>query len=427
VSFSNLLTRRYAAWAKLTPDTVSPRSKFPLVTAKHRAGFDYEYPVQVQNSQGFTLQGAQTGSTTLNAAISPVQALAIVTAPNVYGREVISYADYMRAMNGASQTGDAGAYFEGIDYAVNSVIEGHERLLDIAYLHGAGTGAALAADYGVAASASGTNLGTAGYKVRFTAATWSEGTWQLLKGAVVDIYASNGSTPVAVDVVCMGVTDNTVNEVEFFKSGSSATVAAGNRFVIKGALGNQLYGVGAILRNNTTLFNINAASESLWKARSFSCGGTALTSAKLMQACAQMMSAGGEHGLHGFLHPLQFQDIVAERDELVRYTDGGAKNVDIGTTTIKFTTAAGPVELIRCIVQKQGEAHFTSAEPEGCVSIGSCEPMLVGADGACEIVSKQANTTNFEVQSMSSCAPLLRKPARNLLIHTIVPAGSTNP
>lgn len=421
--WDQLTTRRYAPLAKVVPEGQSIRAKFPLVEATQRPGYDYEYPLIISNSQGVTRQSAQFGSTTLNTPIPPTTAQAIVTVPNLYNSERIDNATIMRSMNGVNESGQAGAYFEAIDFHVDAVLKGHENQLDIDYFHGAGTAAgAVADDIGQAGSASGTNLGTAGYKVRFIAASWSEGLWNTLTNALVDIYAADGVSVVALGVSVVGVSDETHNEVSFFKTGSSATVVATNRFVLQGSLGGSIYGVGALLRNSTSLFNINAGAVNFWKSRSFDAGTAPFTSAKLLQATARLQAMGAEQGLTGFLHPLTFNDVVAERDALVKYNDG-AKNVEIGTETIRYATAAGPVELQRSIFQKQGQAYFINNEDT--VSVGSCLPMLVGSDGSGPVVQRVAGSTSHECQTMSSCGPLLRKPARNLLVFNIASTGQT--
>lgn len=417
-----MTTRRYAPAAKVVPEGQSIRSKFPLVPANQRPGLDYEFPLIISKSQGITRQGAQFGGVTLNTPIAPQTVMAIVTIPNMYNSERIDNATVMRAMAGVNESGQAAAYYDPIDFHVDECISGHENQLDIDYFHGAGTGAAVADDIGVVGSATGTNLGTAGYKVRFTAATWSEGIWNTLTNALVDIYATNGSTPVETDVICQGVVDENKNEVAFFKNGSSATVAATNRFVLKGSLGGSIYGVGALLRNATSLFNVNAGAVNFWKARSFDAGAAPFTSAKLLQATARLQAMGAEEGLSGWVHPLTFQDIVNERDGLLKYNDT-IKNLEIGTESIRYATAAGPVELQRSIFQKQGQAYFCSNSDT--VSVGSTEPKLVGADGMGEVVQRVAGTTFHEVQTMSSCGPLLRKPARNLLVYNIASTGQT--
>ena len=420
--WDQLTTRRYAPLARVIPSPQSIREKFPLVKNEHRAGFDYEFPLIISGSQGITRQSAQFGSATLNTPIPPTTAQAIITVPNMYNSERIDNATIMRSMNGVNQSGQAGAYFDAIDFHVEEALKGHENQLDIDYFHGAGTGASVADHIGQVGSATGTNLGTAGYKVRFLAASWSEGVWNTLTNALCDIYAADGTTVVATGVTCTGVTDETKNEVGFFKTGSAATVAATNKVVLSGSLGGSIYGVGALLTNATSLFNINAGSVNFWKARSFDAGAAPFTSAKLLQATARLQAMGADQGLTGYLHPLGFNDIVAERDALVKYNDG-AKNVEIGTDTIRYITAAGPVELKRSIFQKQGQAYFVNNEDT--VSVGSALPMLVGSDGSGPVVQRVAGTTSHECQTMSSCGPLFRKPARNLLVFNIASTGQT--
>lgn len=423
--WENLLNKQYAPLARVIPSPASIRDKFPLTRSDQRPGLDYTYPLVISGAQGITRQSAIQGGVTLNTPIAPTTVDAIVVVPNMFNSARVANAEIMRSMNGVNESGKAGAYFDAIDFAIDECLKGHENQLDIDYFHGAGnSGAGVADNIGEVASKVGANLGAVNYKVRFTALSWSGGTWATLTNCLVDFYAADGVTPVETDVQCVGVSDRNHNEVVFFKTGSTANVAATNVVVFKGSLGGSIYGVGALLRNTGSLFNVDAASTNFWKAGQFDCGNAPFTSDKLLQACAHLQDMGAEQGLTGYVHPLTFNDISRERDQLIRYM-GDAKKVDIGTEMIRFETAAGPVELKRSTFQKQGQAYFVNNEDT--VSVGSCEPMLCGSDGSGAILERVAGTTNHEAQTMSSCGPLLRKPARNLLAYNIASTGQTTP
>lgn len=435
-SFQTNFTIRYAPFINPLPGDTSIRKYLKLVPPQQRNGLKMQYPVQAAFSHGQTVTPNGTIGT-LKAARSGVQLMAEIDATNLYMRDVLSYDSFMRGNNGASKEGGSAAYWAPYDKLVKDLQLGMEYYTEIALMHGPGTGATIVDDIGVVATtpvaggSATTYGGGTGPVVQLTAATWSAGLWNnagnggtVGSGMLVDVLNSTGTAVLETNVEILGVVDPSLCQVKMLGgTPGSTTVTAGQRLLPAGWFQSQAIGVGGILKNTGTFANISAANNAFWRARSSNVGGP-LTAAKLLIALAKMKANGVTDGLDGFIHALQFADIVNETTALARWvSENGGSTGDVkvfGADRIEFMSACGPVSLINHNFQKQGQAYFLPKKES--VRVGASDISMRGIDDG-KIFLEIPDQTGSEIRSMAQQAPLIKVPAHALFMFGIVPTG----
>jgi hypothetical protein len=436
-SFQNNFTIRYAPFINPLPGDTSIRKYLKLVPPQQRNGLKMQYPVQAAFSHGQTVTPNGTIGT-LKAARSGVQLMAEIDATNLYMRDVLSYDSFMRGNNGNSKEGNAAAYWAPYDKLVKDLQLGMEYYTEIALMHGPGTGATIVDDIGVVATtpvaggSATTYGGGTGPVVQLTLATWTAGLWNNSgnggttgSGMLVDILNSAGTATLETNVEILGVVDPSLCQVKMLGgTPGSTTVAAGQRILPAGWFQAQSIGLGGILKNTGTFANISAANNAFWRARSYNAGG-ALTAAKLLIALAKCHANGVRDGLDGFIHALQFADLVNETTPLTRWNSDGSGNTGdvkvFGSERIEFMSAVGPVTLINHAYQKQGQAYFLPKKES--VRIGASDITMRGIDDG-KIFLEIPDQTGSEIRSMAQQAPLIKVPAHALWVNGIVPTGA---
>jgi len=434
--FVNNFTIRYAPFINPQAPDTSIRSFLKLVPPQQRNGLKMQYPVQAAFSHGQTVTPNGTIGN-LNAARSGVDMMAEIDATNLYMRDQLPYDALMRGGNGASKEGSAPAYWKPIDKLVKNLQTGMEYYTELALLFGPGTGATIVDDIGVVATtpvaggSATTYGGGTGPVVQLTKASWAAGMWNLAgdggntgSGMLVDVLNSAGTAVLETNVRIIAVQDPSLCQVKMIgTTPGSTTVAAGQRFLPAGWYQNQSIGLGGILKNTATFAGISAAANPFWRARGYNAGG-ALTAAKMLIALAKMHAVGVRGGLVGFVHALQFSDLVNETTSLTRWNakdDGTTGDVKVfGSEKIEFMSAVGPVTLVNHLYAKQGEAMFLPKKES--VRIGACDITMKGVDDG-RIILEIPNQTGSEVRSMAQQAPLIKVPAHALRVFGITPTG----
>jgi len=434
--FVNNFTIRYAPFINPQAPDTSIRKFLKLVPPKERNGLKLQYPVQAAFSHGQTVTPNGTIGN-LNAARSGVDLMAELDATNLYMRDALPYDALMRGSNGASKQGDAPAYWKPIDKLVKNLQMGMEFYTELGLKYGPGTGATILDDIGVVATtpvaggSATTYGGGTGPVVQLTAASWMAGMWNIAgdggnsdSGMLVDILNSAGTAVLETNVRIIAVQDPALCQVKMIGSTpGSTTVAAGHRILPAGWFQSQAVGIGGILRNTATFAGINAAAAPFWRARGYNAGGP-LTAAKMLIALAKMHAVGVRGGLVGFIHALQFGDLVNETTSLTRWNakdDGSTGDVKVfGSEKIEFMSAVGPVTLVNHLYAKQGEAEFLPAKES--VRVGAADITMKGIDDG-RIVLEIPNQTGSEIRSMAQQAALIKVPAHALRVFGIVPTG----
>lgn len=397
--------RRYGKFINPLPaeNTLADYSDF--VAMDSRPGENYNFPVQVTLEHGITHNTDGTAFT-LNAAIDSVLQNAQIDGATIMLRGTLPYDVIAKGKNGAANGNDGGAFWKPIDLKTKILMQSGEFYRENNICYGPGTSAALANLGVVGGSVTGANL-AAPQVVYLTAATWAPGVWNNAINMLVDVYQSNGSTVRETGVTVQAVTDSTKTRLQLYKSGSTATVAAGDMILPAGQKGKGCVGVQAILENTGTLFGIAAGTYPMWRCPSFAVGGT-MGRAKLLQGMARLYPNGLTDGGKLFANGMTFAELAEEANALQRYTGNNDDVKRQGASNLEYSTAAGKVNVALHRYMKQGIAMFIAKDVLKRVGASDLTFSLPGTNQW--FYQELSNSAGSEIRIYSNQAPIIEIP-----------------
>lgn len=408
--------RRYGSFINPLPsdNTVAQFSKF--VQQDRRPGENYNFPVKVGGEHGMTAN-VDGSAFQLNPAVDSVLQNAQLDGATLALVGNVPYDVAFKSNNGAGEGSNGGAFMRAFDLKIESLMESMEFYRELSLLYGCGTAAAAAANIGaVNASVSGANL-AAPQVINLSRASWAPGIWNMMIGGQVDILQSNGTTVRDSGVTVQSV-DATQCRLTLFKTGSAATVAAGDLIVPTGWRTKSCYGLQALLENTGTILNINAALYPMWKAVQYPVGGP-LGRAKLLQAMARIYPNGLRTGGKLFVNGMTFAELAEEADVLQRYTGNTDEVKRQGAEGLLYKSPVGNLEVSVHTYMKQGIAMFLK---NGTVKrVGSTDVTFRGDGPNDWFFLELPQNAGYQLRVMSNQAPVMEVP-----YHCAILSGITN-
>lgn len=420
-----IFKRRYGEFINPLPseDTIANYGKF--VAQDRRPGENYNFPIKVGNEHGQTAN-IDGSAFALNAPIDSVVLNAQLDGATIMLRGTIPYDVTAKSSNGAGDGSKGGAFWQAMDGKVEMMMSSGELYRELALMYGPGTAAAAAANLGAcAASISGANL-AAPQVITITRATWAAGIWnQLAPNALVDIYQADGTTVRETGVTVQSQVAAT-NRLSLFKTGSVATVAAGDVIVPFGWRLKSCYGLQAILENSGSLFGISATTYNVWKSVAFANGSAVLTRAKIGQIAARLFPNGLTKGGTLFVSGPTFADLAEEADALVRFTDSNTSDVKRqGDNRIEYRSPIGIIRVQLHRFMKQSIAFFIANDVLKRVGATDLTFALPGTNKW--FYKELENTAGSQIALYSNQAPVLEIPYHCAIISAISNNGDTSP
>jgi hypothetical protein len=420
-----LLTTRYGNWKKpiASPDTF--QASLPFVGSDDKSGKQFSMPILTAISQGATTDNTG-GIVNLNGARTGVNSQAVLDGVNLYIQEQLSYSDLMKMGNGASESGDAGAYSSGPDWVMFSMLLGLKHHSEMMALYGSGTSSTLGTggDIGVLDTApivTGTNISGAGVTVKLTTASWAKLLWlnsgsagNANAGMLVDIYDTTGVTLRANKVRTVGVTDSTKCRVAFVATAGTTTGAtyvpvAGDRLIPTGWNATSALGMSPIMQTVGTFAGLDNTNIPQWKPQPFDCGGTLITFDMFANFAAKLKGNGFKRGeFDVWAAPPVISALANQLGTLQKWeNDAGQDNKTVGTGSVSVVHQAGKFNLNSYGYIKQGEILII-AKGEA-VRIGAEDERTDGFRGEGLVLELQGQS-GTEMRAMCQFAPLLTTP-----------------
>lgn len=380
-------------------------------------GNTYNQPVIVRSEQGFTYSRPNNGTFSLNAASSMKTQNAVVDGFIILEQSGISYEAVARSDN-------VNSFRNAVDLVMQDAMESFARRLEIALLYGqAATGLGKT-------TATSTNVSSTSTKFAFATGQWSAGLWTPLEGATLDVYNASGTalntngavTVASIDVVNKTITVSAatadITAIDGYLDGTGGRYAV-LRFYTAGTNGaDEAVGLDKIMENTGTLFGIDAATYSLWKANTFSVGG-ALTLAKIQEAVAVAAARGLSEDVELFVNPSVWQDLSSEAMTF-RMLDSSysAKKTVNGTEALEFHSQNGKIAVYAHKYVKEGEAFMLPTKR--AVRIGSSDISfnIPGTDNG-QIFIQNPTSAGFTFRIFSQQSLLVTKPALCVKLYAI--------
>lgn len=399
----------------LVPSSAKALKKYPFKSGM-KVGDYYVQPVIVSRSQGHTRgRGVQT----MNDAIVSETAQAQVNPMPDYLRESVAYDAAARMVENKQ------SFEQWSKYLVRSMVESMSYRAELELFYGqSGIGVADSS-----ANASGTST-----VITLTAASYAPGIWAGAENAKLKFYKQSDSTLVSsgadavfqvtavdVDAKTITVTGTTTGITAldtaagagdldiFFSDGCNAA---------KGDLENA--GFNKIITNTGTLFNINAATYSLWKGNTYSAGSADLTIAKILKANAKGVGRGLADDVTCWVSSTTFEKLNSDQTSLRTYDSSyRPSKAESGSESLCFIGQNGRLQVEPSTMVKEGEAFLV---PDKRVKrFGSTDVTFkLPGDHQDKIFLNVPDKTAYELRCMSEQAYLIEAPAQATKITGIV-------
>ena len=367
-------------------------------------GNQYNQPVIVRSEQGFTYSRPNNGTFALNPASSMKTQNAIVDGFIILEQSGISYEAVARSDN-------VNSFRNAVDLVMGDAMESFGRRLEIGLLYGQSA-------EGLGGLASATVVSTTVTKLAFDVGQWSAGMWTPLEGAGLDIYNNAGVALNTTGPMVVASIDTVAKTIDVSGAvGDNTAIVAATatlgfpRFYAAGTNGaDEAIGLDKIFTNTGTLFGIDAATYSLWKANTFAVGG-ALTLAKLQEAISVASARGLSEDVDVYVNPLVWQDLSTEQ-VAYRMLDSSysAKKVVNGFEALEFHSQNGKLSVYAHKYVKEGEAFMFPTKR--AVRIGSSDISfnIPGTDNG-QIFIQNPTTAGFTFRIFSQQSLLVTRPA----------------
>lgn len=370
-------------------------------------GNTYNQPVIVRSEQGFTYSRPNNGTFSLNAASSMKTQNAVVDGFIILEQSGISYEAVARSDN-------VNSFRNAVDLVMQDAMESFARRLEIGLLYGQ-------SPTGLGQVNTSANVNATTTTLSFVSGQWSAGLWTPLEGAQIDVYGpAGGGTHLNVNGPMTVSSIDVVNKTITITGAAADITAIDNgtdvnngwvRFYTAGTDGaDEAVGLDKIMLNTGSLFGIDAATYSLWKANTFAVS-SALTLAKIQEAVSVAAARGLSEDVELFVNPTVWQDLSSEAMTFRRFDSSysATKTVN-GTEALEFHSQNGKISVYSHKYVKEGEAFMLPTKR--AVRIGSSDISfnIPGTDNG-QIFIQNPTSAGFTFRIFSQQSLLVTKPA----------------
>lgn len=244
---------------------------------------------------------------------------------------------------------------------------------------------------------------------------WAPGIWIGAENMPLQIMIGSTSSSrgtcnvVSVDMVNQAITVDT----------APSGVAAGDVIYHYGAYGNEFAGLHYIMTNTGTLFNISAASYTLWAGNQYSAGSAALSFTKINAAVSRGVEKGLDTAVTVLVNPRTWADLLSDQAALRRYDSSyKSSNLEQGAESIKFYGQNGLIEITPSIFVKQGYAYLLPLDE--VIRVGSTDITFRRPGQGEEFFRDLETAAGYELRAFTDQAVFSFAPGKMVLITGIV-------
>lgn len=400
----------------LAPNSRKLAKKIPFGDGT-MVGGKYHQPVDLQMEHGLTAAAANAGVVDLEQPTAGQMADAQVEGAQLFARAQVDYETIYRAMEAGKK-----AFGDSVKHIVKRLTIAASKDLEIQLIHGR-------RGLGYVSTKTGS---TASRVYTMADAGWSTGIWAGMKGANLDVwkadYSAKINTNAAVvvasvdlDLKTVSVTGNATDLTNIDTEIGAPTGGLLNAHLFRRTHSptTELAGIDAIVRNATTLFNIDASTNELWKGINHGVGSGSLTMAQVLKGLAKAASRGLEDDCIVLVSPTTYESMNTDQAALRRYGMKESK-AESGFGGIVYEGQTGLVEIVPHIYQKDGMAH--AVNPKELKRIGATDLTFItrGSSGKSELVRELSDKGGSEMRCYSNQALFIEFPAHAIVFDAIV-------
>jgi hypothetical protein len=381
----------------LIPDGVKLYNMIKFVGAEKQLGRFYHQPVILGLEHGFTYTGSAGDLVDLNSAVASANEDAQVRGHGLILRSRITYDAASRSQS------SKGAFISETKLLVENMLKSTVRRLEIQMMYG---------QSGLAVVES-----VSGAIISIEKEEWAPGVWTGGENMPIDIYTAAGVKRGSASVTLVDM-DNRAITVDAVPAGVVAT----DVIYHLGAYGKEFAGLHKIITNTGSLFNISAATYSLWKGNTVNVGSdfagneAVLSFAKVEEGIARAVEKGlADEDVCVICNPRSWKNLLTEQDAKRIYDTSysSMKSVN-GSKNIEFYGANGMIEVISSIYCKEGFAYIIPKAE--FIRIGSSDVTFnrPGFDG--QFFKELENSNGFEIRCYTDQALFTHKPGHCVLL-----------
>lgn len=383
----------------------------PFVEGDKQTGNYYHQPVNLSYELGITFN-TDGSAFDLNKPQAALELDAKILGSEIVNRVTMSYGILNRALKGDTDT-KAGmrAFINATKFKMKALVEGCSFVREAALLYGGGASAV--SQLGIVL----TTTGTAGTSlvIQMDQKDWATALWVASIGGEFDIYSSAGtkrnSAGTGVTTIYkLTAVNSSLYQLTFTSEAATnvAGVVAGDYIFFAGQRTKDMLGfVGAALSTATTFWNIDPATNPLWKPQNTAVGGS-LTFESIMQGCTKVADIGFEGTLNVYVNPGAWQDLSDDQAAMVSYASKSNGKVSLGFSELRFHSQTGDVVIKPHKLMKRG---YALGLPEGeCLRIGSTD-ITTTMPGVGKMVRELENVAGVEARVYTDQAAFCQKPA----------------
>ncbi len=337
---TGLFKRRYAnRLERLIPEEYVLQNLIPFNRAK-KLGDTFHQPVVLQREQGVTYAASGDGAFTLDAAIAGQVKDAQVQGSQVVIRGAIDYESLAKGEGEGEHS-----FNDSNSLLLENITLSLRQRLEISLWYGQ--------------DELGLVSGTGGAVVTITTAEWAPGIWSGMEGAKIEIFDTAGTTlRGAAKIVSVDIPNKQIT-LDALPAGTVATDRIFFKTARTIAAHKDMAGVHAIATNTGTMFNIDAAAYSLWKACTSAVGGTNFSFEAAQDGGALVMGKGGKGQYTIFVSATTWAKMMTDQAALRRHSDPNKSSAyEMGAESLTFFWQGGRMDIVSSIIVKEGYAYM---------------------------------------------------------------------
>lgn len=343
--------------------------------------------IETSMEQGLTHGGPTDDVVTLNAASAPTPSEAQVQPYQLYLRAQLGYNALIKAEKGGKK-----AFRSATEHVVLGMNRALRKYAEIYMLYGQSS----------LATVSGLSSQIISIKTTDGSSTWSE-LWRGMKGAVIDVFQSDGSTSRQAGLVISSV-DLSAKTITV--TGTTTGIVSGDLIYMRGANSAGTHkapvGLDKINTNSGTLYNI-ASTVDGWAGQTYAAGGN-LSMLKILEAADKSGLAGAEGDLVASIPYRAFAKLNSDQSTLRKYDTSYKQDEALnGVKSLKFVGPTGDISIVPHPYLKESEAFvFVPTEFKRVGrEVSFSRPGPGGKAGDGKIFLELSGSTGFELRNLT--------------------------
>ena len=420
-----LFKKYYGDLKDLVPEGGAFDKKMPMDTRK-RVGESYVEAVILSAETGLTLAGQNAEVLDIQP---PVAGAVKQAAVKDYATLVASTIPF-QTLSRSAERGDQ-AFVSASQHVTKNNLKSHKRFLEAIMVHGQSDGKLGYVSYATDTyrGVSLTNGAGTLNGVAFTAGvntsskhihlhrSFAAGIWVGMEGLPINQLDSNDNIVASGKLVSVNAEYGYI-EVDF--TPVAATSATSHTLAYPGMESDlEAPGIQKILTNSGTLFEISAATYSLWKGTEHDVSNAKFDFDELQDAIAAAVNRGGLDGdVTCFVNPRTWSTLLQDEAGQRRHTGqmkGG--EVKVGADNIRFYGQAGSVEVVPSTMCKENEAYILNME--SWYRFGSADLSFKVPGANDDLIFPLQNQTGFAFRSYASQCVFCCMPAKSIYVKNI--------